>query len=461
MRVVVAGAGVAGLAASLVLARAGHDVVLVDRDGAPDDATREPWEARPGCAQLNQAHAFLSRGRNLMVEHTPDVSEQLLALGANETDGNRILPPEHHDPALRALAVRRPLIDQALTRAVRSEQRIEFRQMTVTGIELGPSHDGIPTVAGIRGREGELLAADLVVDALGRRTVFPDLLAAAGTELPAEERHETGILYYSRPYELLADQDPKAMFGPVAVRGSVGFLAFAVFRQDGRVMTPLLNISPADRELRALKDETAFSVALSSVPELAHLEDPTVATPIGPVTSMGGLQNTYRSFRRNGAPVAHGYVPIGDARCHTDPSLALGMSMGLHQAFLLPELLESADGDAPAALEEAVDDELRARFRHAVRLCGERSERLAGRPADVNVDRELVIETGLMMLGRNDPELLRRLLRRMLALDPTDLIPDDEALVAAARDAVEGSGILQKPPPVTRDELLARIAAAG
>jgi glycine/D-amino acid oxidase-like deaminating enzyme len=61
MRFVVAGGGVTGLAASLAVARAGHEAVVLERDivgpdGPPDSAFEV---ARPGIPHYLRPHAFL------------------------------------------------------------------------------------------------------------------------------------------------------------------------------------------------------------------------------------------------------------------------------------------------------------------------------------------------------------------------------------------------------------------
>jgi 2-polyprenyl-6-methoxyphenol hydroxylase-like FAD-dependent oxidoreductase len=88
MRFAIAGGGVAGLAAALALARAGHTAVVAERDpvpprDSPDGAFDEP---RAGIPHFQQPHAFLPRGRRELREMAPDVAETLLAAGAEEQD---------------------------------------------------------------------------------------------------------------------------------------------------------------------------------------------------------------------------------------------------------------------------------------------------------------------------------------------------------------------------------------
>ena len=83
MRFIVAGGGVAGLATSLAVARAGHDAVVLERDlvhpgGSPDAAFEVE---RRGIPHYFQPHSFLPRGRRLLADWAPDVLDTLLDVG--------------------------------------------------------------------------------------------------------------------------------------------------------------------------------------------------------------------------------------------------------------------------------------------------------------------------------------------------------------------------------------------
>ena len=86
-RVVVLGAGIAGLASSLLLAQDGHRVTLLESDpvlpSGPEDAFS--WERR-GITHFLQPHAFIPRGRKELIEHFGDVYERLLRSGAWDCD---------------------------------------------------------------------------------------------------------------------------------------------------------------------------------------------------------------------------------------------------------------------------------------------------------------------------------------------------------------------------------------
>jgi len=88
MRFVIAGGGVAGLAAALAVARAGHDAVVLERDVVPADGS--PTGAftvdRRGIPHFFQPHAFLPRGRRLLSDCAPEVLDTLLDAGADPQD---------------------------------------------------------------------------------------------------------------------------------------------------------------------------------------------------------------------------------------------------------------------------------------------------------------------------------------------------------------------------------------
>jgi 2-polyprenyl-6-methoxyphenol hydroxylase-like FAD-dependent oxidoreductase len=126
----VIGAGLAGLAAALVFARRGHQVVLRETDGAPVPASAgQMWAAwhRPGVSQARHFHAFPGRVRKILREHAPDVLADVLAHGAGELidlapDGS--VEPGDEDFVL--LLCRRPVFEGVLRGAVEAEPNVRM-----------------------------------------------------------------------------------------------------------------------------------------------------------------------------------------------------------------------------------------------------------------------------------------------------------------------------------------------
>ena len=128
--ITVMGAGMAGLAASLVLARDGHAVTLIERDEVSTAAADEaPTWPRRGIPHFLQPHAFIPRGRVELRRALPDVYAALLAAGAHDVDARTKLPgpliAADHDAMLQRLLcdLLHHLRVHAVRRAVQGRQR--------------------------------------------------------------------------------------------------------------------------------------------------------------------------------------------------------------------------------------------------------------------------------------------------------------------------------------------------
>src|SRR5918997_2346583 len=171
MKFVVAGGGVAGLAAALAVARAGHEAVVIERDFVdPYGSLRGAFGVeRRGIPHYSQPHAFLPRGRRLLSDWAPDVIDTLLEVGAESQDLALKLrgPRRQGDEDLVYLWVRRPIIEWALRRAAAAESAIELRPAErITGLAL--EDGGAPRASGVAVEGRELVRGDVIIDALGR-----------------------------------------------------------------------------------------------------------------------------------------------------------------------------------------------------------------------------------------------------------------------------------------------------
>src|SRR5690349_2689961 len=112
-RVLVIGAGMAGLWTALALSPTGRQVVVLERDppapeGGPDAAFAD-W-ARRGVGHLRHSHAFLARLRLIIRDDHPQLLEELLAAGCRDLPFEGGFTAEHKarftpDPADRDLVI--------------------------------------------------------------------------------------------------------------------------------------------------------------------------------------------------------------------------------------------------------------------------------------------------------------------------------------------------------------------
>lgn len=485
MRIVVIGAGVAGLGAALGLGRAGHHVTLLERDATPfpkDPVTAfESWDRR-GAPQVRHSHAFLARLRNLLRDRLPDVLETLLAHGTEELPISNLLRDPIDDPSprpgdddLTLLACRRITFEWVLRRAVLDEPAVTFLDgATVDGVVATEGR-----VTGVRyKREGDAqaLEADLVIDAGGRRSKLSSWLEAAGLAKPDEETEPCGIFYCSRFYRLRPGATPPER--ETTVGADLGYLKYAIFHGDSGIFSITFAAAPEDKPLRALLHEGPFEEAARALPATARWIDPAVAEPITPVHAMDGLRNTRRFFFRDGEPLSPGVIAIGDSAIHTNPLYGRGCSLGFIHAFALIDAIAEAGDDVVAvatATEAAVEREILPWYQFAVTqdrdaAATARAQREGDAPgngdgaADGRVDpraymRDL-LRRGLVPALRLDATVLRAFLRSFNLLDaPGDLLqrPDVmQRVLAVYQDRDQREEPAAGP---TRSDFIARLDA--
>jgi 2-polyprenyl-6-methoxyphenol hydroxylase-like FAD-dependent oxidoreductase len=486
-RVVVVGAGVAGLGAALALGRRGHEVVVLERDATPLPA--DPHEAfewdRRGAPQVRHSHAFLARLRNLLRDRHPDVLDALLAAGASELRFTEMLPPTMEDRSahpgdddLVALACRRTTFEWVLRTAALDTPNVALRDgVIVDGLVAAPADRSAsgapPRISGVHLDGGEVVDADLVVAANGRRSPLPAWLEAVGAPPVPEVEDDTGIVYFSR-FRRLADgaAEPEQQ-GPIGA--DLGYLKFAVFKGDNGTFSITLAVNSDDDELRAvLTRPEAFDVAATLMDPIAPWVADGVSEPITGVHPMARLVNRIRRFVVDGEPVATGFVAIGDASVCTNPLYGRGCSLAMVHAELLADALD-AHGDAGSAelalaFDEATRRELEPWYVASV-SADEANRALASRggepdPDDPATFAQSVLRDGVLPASRTDPLVFRAFVRAFnLLVAPEALMADPELMgrvlaVYQERDQREPDPPLGPPRAVLLDELAVRAPAA-
>jgi 2-polyprenyl-6-methoxyphenol hydroxylase-like FAD-dependent oxidoreductase len=343
-RIIVLGGGVCGLAASMLLARDGHDVTVLERDAAPVpetlDAAWETWD-RAGVGQFHQAHYLQPAGRAVLDDCLPEVRDALVAAGAARFDVLRIMPPTITDRAPRpgderfaTITARRPTLEWVFARAAQEEPGVEIRRGVAAAALTTARHDGIPHVDGVRTDAGEHLEADLVVDAMGRRSNLPRLLTDAGAAPPEEEAEDQGFIYYTRWFRARDGAGtPEWRAAPLTPMPSFSVLTLP---GDNDTWSVTLYVASGDRALKAMRHEDRWAAVLAACPRHAHWAD---GEPLSGVVSMGGIVDRHRRLLADGAPVATGIVAVADAWACTNPSLGRGITLGLMHARRLRDFV--------------------------------------------------------------------------------------------------------------------------
>lgn len=416
--IVVLGGGLAGLSAALIAARAGHPVTLLERDPAVPPA--EPGAAwagwnRRGVAQFRLPHFMLADWTQLMRRELPDVLDQVQAAGGRVVNPLDHVLPRHSgghrdgDERFESTAVRRPVLEAVVGRAAEAQPGLRIRRgESVQRLETEGA--ARPRIAGVVTDAGVTVGCDVLVDASGRRSALPDLLAAAGLPSPVEERADAGFVYLSRHFRLPPGGQPPAV--AAAFVQDYPELTILTLPADNDTWSITFVISSRDQQLRAMRDERAWSAALALFPLAAHWAD---AEPLGGVAPIAGIEDRIRDYAPGGVPVLGGLVAVGDSWASTNPTLGRGTSMALRHAVLLREVL-AGDGD-PWQLSLDWDRrtrvELEPRYRATAaydrnRLAAVEAHRL-GHPYDGS-DPEWRATLALATAARRHPEALRGVL---------------------------------------------------
>ena len=314
-----------------------HRVTVLERDPAPPAATpEEAWTAweRRGVNQFRMIHYFLPYWREIIERELPEIAAELDADGAlrsNPIDG---MPASMSggtrdgDDRFTALTGRRPMVEAAVARVAARTPGVEIcRGAAVRGLLTGDTAGaGAPHVVGVVTEDGNELHADLVVDAGGRRSALPRLLADTGAREPLEERDDCGFVYFGRHFRSGDGSVPPTLGPPLQHYDSISILTLPA---DNGTWGMGIIVSAHDAAMRTAREPEVWSRVIAEYPLAAHWG---TGEPISDVEVMAKIEDRHRTLVVDGSPVATGVVALGDSWACTNPSVGRGASIGLRHS---------------------------------------------------------------------------------------------------------------------------------
>jgi 2-polyprenyl-6-methoxyphenol hydroxylase-like FAD-dependent oxidoreductase len=200
----------------------------------------------------------------------------------------------------------------------------------------------------VRTSDGAELPADLVVDAMGRRSPVSRLLADLGAPEPYVQQEDSGFVYYTRYF---TGPSRPGLLGPALV--PIGTMSLLTLDSDNDTWSVTVFTSSGDAPLKAIRDTGCFTRVVGACPLQAHWLQ---GEPITDVLAMAGILDRYRRFVVDGRPVVTGLAAVGDAWACTNPSAGRGLSVGIVHAQLLRRMVRDHLDD-PAGFATAWDEE--------------------------------------------------------------------------------------------------------
>lgn len=348
---VVIGSGIAGLTAAKVLSDHFAHVTIVERDDQPGGP-----EYRRGVPQARHAHTLMPRGWAILEQHFPGLIEELKANGAVaiEAAGDIVFfqDGKWQTPRTRSaeptIACSRPLLESIVYRRVAARANVHIvhgyetvrlradeGRERVTGVELLQRSNGAR----------RNMAADLVVDACGRRSRAPEWLVALGYMPPEEWAINSFVGYATRIYRRPADfaEGWKTMYiRPMPSTGTRGGIILPM--EDGRWHVTLIGVA-ADYPPT---DENGFLEFARELPTPRLYETIRHAEPL---TKPWGFRRTENRVRRYDKLPGYleGFLVCGDAAYALNPVYAQGMTAAVIGSLALEHSLQEQYNAAGAS----------------------------------------------------------------------------------------------------------------
>lgn len=379
--VVIVGAGIAGAALAVVLARQGVAVTVLEKDAAPSDRVRGEYAPPWGVAELQRLgllDCLLSAGGLFAVRNVPyDESNPGESAQALARDLSKVLPGIPGSFCMSHPAMCAALAAEAERLGVRVLREVE-------SLDVRPGEP--PDLGFVHAGQAHRWRPRLVVGADGRASIVRRM---AGLALLADPRHHLmgGMLVDGVP-EWPEDTQ---------VIGNEGRLFFLMFPQRGQRVRLYLCFDTADKAPyqgpHRRENVLAAIGALSCLPQAAALAR---ARPAGPFNAFSNEDRWLDD------PRAPGILLIGDAAGYNDPISGQGLSIAFRDVRLVGEAL-LAGGRSRDAFDDYVA-ERRERMRR-LRVTGRLTSTLRAEFGEAARLRRRAVARRVAVEGRLSPAL--------------------------------------------------------
>lgn len=356
-RAIVMGASIAGLWTARALTDHFEEVLVVERDQLPEGP-----EYRSGAPQARQYHTLLESGLRQMKEWFPGLDEELIAAGAVPYDviGDlHLRVQDYWFPRFPSgsvlLSCSRLLLESRIRRRLRQNPCIRFMEgVDVVGLQSDQAKRRVTGVrirnrrAGSAQQEADpVYEADLVVDALGRRSQTPEWLMQMGYPAPKEDEVDSFLGYVTRRYKRKPNTPIMLMIATPPDR-PYGAL---VFPEENETMVAFIggvnkHYPPTDPE-----EFDRFASVLGPEFEEALKGAEPISQPYG----YRGTSSRWRHYEQLKLWPER-FVVLGDAFCGFNPVYGQGMSVAAMSAVALADRIKRSNGKLDGIAKSTLKD---------------------------------------------------------------------------------------------------------
>jgi geranylgeranyl reductase family protein len=339
-QVVIVGGGPAGSSTAYFLARAGIDVLVLDRARFPRDKPCSEYLS-PQASRILEAMGVLDSVENSGAAQLTGM--RVHAPNGATIHGEFVAGHGYRGFRDRGLAVRRTILDSLLLQRARDAGARVEEGVRVTDVVR--AHDGRVTgvLAGSSGGTSRVIAADMVIGADGLRSIVGRRL---GLIRASRWPRRIALVTHYRNVR------GPGQFGEMHVDRS-GYLGYAAV---GNGLTNVAVVVPVSRAAEVAADRTEFLESwIAERPVIAELF--CEAERVGPVRATGPFASAARRAWTPGAAL------VGDAADFFDPFTGEGIYTALRGGELLAGHIVDffADSKSIARRDDAIREYDRAR----------------------------------------------------------------------------------------------------
>jgi len=338
-KAIVIGGGLTGLVTARVLSDYFQTVTVIERDPVTETGRFTP---RTGVPQATQTHLLRTNGAAILMGLFPDIATALKKNGAYEVD----LLNEMNNYTLgwkpklksgkRTFLQSRPLLDETIRSLMPQYPNIEilydsevidllinFRENRMTGIRYVTNSP----------RKETNLYGDLIVDASGSKTHFPDWLERLNLERPPKEEVPVNVSYFTRFFRWPEGYEPDWKYMAVinSERRRIGMILAVENDSLGKRWS--VSIMGQFEGAKIETDAQFLAGALELGPPEFHdvIAQTTALTPIESYMFPAIRRYKYEDLQK----LPSHFLAIGDALCAWTPLSGVGMTASLSTIDIL------------------------------------------------------------------------------------------------------------------------------